>query len=71
MMLMVSPNALRKMIEVRMERGIEIAIIRVLRQLPRNRRIMTAVRQAAMSASRRTPEMAPRTKTDWSARSRI
>ena len=59
------------MIEVKMERGIETAIISVLRQLPRNTRIMIAVRHAAISASRKTPEMAPCTNTDWSPKSRI
>ena len=71
MMLMVSPSMLRAVIEDRIERGIEMAMITVLRQLPRKRRIMAAVRQAAMSASRTTPEMAPRTKTDWSPTVRI
>jgi hypothetical protein len=36
MMLMVSPIALRTMIDVRIERGIETAMISVLRQLPKN-----------------------------------
>src|SRR5258708_24721862 len=65
--LMVSPSALRRMMEVRIESGIDIAMMTVLRQLPRKRRIIMAVRQAAIRASRPTPEMAPRTKTDWSA----
>ena len=34
-MLMVSPIALKRMIEVRIARGIEVAMISVLRQLPR------------------------------------
>ena len=38
-----------------MESGIETAMISVLRQLPRNSRIMAAVRQAAMIASLTTP----------------
>ena len=42
MMLMVSPSALSTMMEVRIESGIETAMISVLRQLPRNSRIMTA-----------------------------
>ena len=41
-------------------------MIRVLRQLPRNSRIISPVRAAAMTASRITPEMAARTNTDWS-----
>jgi len=51
MMLIVSPKALRRMIEVKMERGIEIAMISVLRQLPRNRRIMTPVRPGGKTLS--------------------
>ena len=54
------------MIETRIASGIEIAIIRVLRQLPRKSRIIAAVRQAAVSASRMTPCTAARTKMDWS-----
>ena len=69
--LMVSPTALSAAIEDRIERGIDIAMMTVLRQLPRNSRIMMAVRQAAMSASRTTPVMAPRTKIDWSPSNRI
>ena len=42
-------------------------MITVLRQLPRKIKIITAVRLAAMTASRTTPLMAARTKTDWSA----
>ena len=44
--------------------GIEIAMITVLRQLPRNTRIMMAVRHAAITASRTTPLMEARTKID-------
>ena len=40
--------------------------MRVLFQLPRKSRIMMAVRQAAIIASRSTPWMAARTKRDWS-----
>ena len=64
MMLMVSPSADRQMIEARIESGMEIAMMRVLRQVPRNRRIMSAVRLAAITASRTTPEIAARTKID-------
>ena len=64
MMLMLSPSALRTQIDVRIDKGMETAMIRVLRQLPRNRRIMTAVRQAAMIASRTTPVTAARTNSD-------
>ena len=40
----------------------------VLRQLPKNVRIMNAVKHAAISVSRTTPLIAPRTKMDWSAK---
>ena len=55
------------MIEVRIDSGIETAMMMVLRQLPRNSRIISAVRQAAMTASRTTPATAALTKIDWSA----
>ena len=64
MMLMVSPSALNAMIDVRMASGIEVAIMSVLRQLPRKVRIIRAVRHAAITVSRTTPLMAPRTKID-------
>jgi hypothetical protein len=67
MMLIVCPSALRIAIELRIESGIETAMISVLRQLPRKIRIISAVRHAAMIASRTTPLIAPRTKIDWSA----
>ena len=67
MMLIVSPSALSTMIDARIESGIETAMISVLRQLPRNSRIISAVRQAAIDASRSTPSIEARTKTDWSA----
>ena len=51
MMLMVSPSALKRSMEVRRERGIETQIISVLRQLPRKTRISPA----AMRPSRSTP----------------
>ena len=50
------------MMEVRIARGIEVAMITVLRQLPRKARIMKAVRHAAISVSLTTPLIAPRTK---------
>ena len=55
------------MTEVRIESGIDTAMITVLRQLPRKSRIITAVRHAAITASRITPLTAARTKIDWSA----
>ena len=66
MMLMVSPSADRQMIEARIDSGMEMAMISVLRQLPRNSRIMSAVSAAAITASRTTPAIAARTKIDWS-----
>src|ERR1700757_1283925 len=71
MMLMVSPSALKVMIDVRMARGIETTMMVVLRQLPRKMRIIRPVRQAAMDASVTTPLMAPFTKMDWSAKGLI
>src|SRR6266480_2731580 len=64
MMLMVSPKALRTMIEVKIESGIDTAMMTVLRQLPRKTRIMKPVRQAAISASRTTPSIEARTNND-------
>ena len=46
-----------------MESGIEIQTISVLRQLPRNSRIIKPVRPAAIRASRTTPWIEARTKT--------
>ncbi len=43
-----------------------MVMISVLRQLPRNNRINKPVSAPAITASRTTPEMAPRTNTDWS-----
>ena len=62
--MMVSPNADRIAIEVRMDNGIDTAMISVLRQLPRNNRIIKAVRQAARIASKTTPSTAARTNRD-------
>ena len=47
-----------------LDSGIEIVMISVLRQLPRNSRIMSAVRAAAMSPSAATPCTAALTNTD-------
>ncbi len=52
------------MIEVMMDSGIETATITVLRQLPRNSRIIRAVNPAAIAASFTTPPRAARTKID-------
>src|SRR5216684_3739375 len=59
MILIVSPIALSAIMEVRIASGIEVAMITVLRQLPRKVRIMKAVRQAAISVSLTTPLIAP------------
>jgi len=59
---------LSMMMEVRIDRGIDVMTIRVLRQDPRNSRIMSAVRQPAIAPSRTTPVMVARTKTLWSKR---
>ena len=64
MMLMVSPSAERQATEARIDSGMEIVMIRVLRQLPRNSRISSPVRPAAMMPSRMTPPIAARTNTD-------
>ena len=66
MMLMVSPNRLITIIDVRTDKGIETAIISVLRQLPRNKRIIRPVSPAAITPSRITPLTALRTKMLWS-----
>ena len=50
--------------EVRIESGIEMQTMMVLRQLPRKSRIISAVSSAAMVASLSTPMMAARTKMD-------
>ena len=67
--LIVSPISFRQISEVKIDRGIEIAIMAVVRQFPRKSSSMTAVRPAAIRASWTTPEMAAFTKTDWSASS--
>ncbi len=48
--------------EARIDNGMEMKMMTVLRQLPRNSRIIRPVRQAAMVASRTTPEIEARTK---------
>ncbi len=51
------PSSESTMIETRIESGIETTTISVLRQLPRNSRIISAVSPAAMSASLTTPSI--------------
>ena len=50
--------------ETRIDKGMDTHTISVLRQLPRNSRIIMPVRQAASSASRTTPVTAAFTKMD-------
>jgi hypothetical protein len=64
--LMVSPSTDSVVIEARMASGMEIVMINVDRQLPRNSRIISPVRAAAMAPSRITPDTASLTNTDWS-----
>jgi hypothetical protein len=52
------------MMEVRIARGMDVAMIIVLRQLPKKVRIMKAVRHAAINVSLTTPLIALRTKID-------
>src|SRR3954451_20490119 len=66
MILSVSPIADSMMIAPSTDSGIEMAMMTVERQLPRNSRIITLVRSAAMTPSTATPSIAPRTNTDWS-----
>ena len=64
--LMVSPSTDSTVIEARIASGIEIVMISVERQLPRNSRIISPVSAAAITPSRITPETASLTNTDWS-----
>ncbi len=64
MMFSVSPISESAMIAPRMASGIEVAMMMVERQLPRNSRIMMLVSAAAIAPSVATPVMAPRTNTD-------
>src|SRR5713101_6938618 len=66
MTLSVWPRRYSVMTDTRRDSGIDRMTISVLRQLPRNRRIMRPVRQAAMAPSVTTPRTAARTKSDWS-----
>ena len=52
------------MIATRIESGIETTTTSVLRQLPKNTSIISAVSPPATAPSRITPRMAERTKTD-------
>ena len=67
-MLMVSPMAPSRMIDTKMESGMEMEMTIVGRQSPRKTRIITAVSAAAIRASRSTPMIEARTNRDWSNR---
>src|SRR5207237_5451423 len=54
--------------EVRIDRGIDVATIKVLRHDLRNSRIISAVSKPAIAPSCSTPVMAALTKTLWSNR---
>src|SRR4029453_16182550 len=58
MMLIVSPSMLSAITELRIESGMDTAMITVLRQLPRKSRIISAVRQGAITAPGAPPPLA-------------
>ena len=66
--LSVWPHSFSTMIETRIESGIDVTTMSVLRALPRKSRIMRAVSTAAIRPSRSTPPIAARTNSDWSNR---
>ena len=66
MMLMVSPIACNTRIDEKIDRGMEMAIMVVIRQLPKNNKSIKAVKSAAIKASWITPFTAALTKIDWS-----
>ena len=49
--LMVSPMACRQITDEKIDKGMETAMMEVVRQMPRNRSSITAVSTAAISAS--------------------
>jgi len=55
MMLIVSPSALSRITDTKIDSGMEIEIMIVGRQSPRKSRIMAAVSKAAVNPSRNTP----------------
>ena len=61
---MVWPSRLSTESDVRIDSGMEMQTMSVLRQLPRNSRIMNPVSVAARRASCTTLSMEARTKTD-------
>ena len=64
MMLRVWPSADRAVMEQSTARGMEVAMMTVERQLPRNSRIIRLVSAAAITPSLITPEMAALTNRD-------
>ncbi|MPN13792.1 hypothetical protein SDC9_161118 [bioreactor metagenome] len=62
--LRVSPSRYSTISEHMMANGIDTAMMQVLRQLPRNSRIIAAVRLAAISASWTTLSIAAMTNRD-------
>ena len=66
MTLSVSPIADSATIEPSAASGMDVAMMSVERQLPRNSKIIRLVSAAAMAPSRATPDIAARTNRDWS-----
>ena len=66
MRLRVSPSANKARMEAKIDSGMVSAMIRVLRQFPKNSSTIMAVSTAAIRASVTTPSMAASTNTDWS-----
>ena len=66
MMFRVSPASASMAMAARMASGIEVAMMTVERQVPRNSRIIRLVSRAAITASETTPPMAFSTNRDWS-----
>ncbi len=64
MMLSVSPAAASMAIAAKMASGMDVAMMMVDRQLPRNNRIIRLVNTAAIAASVTTPAMALSTNND-------
>jgi hypothetical protein len=62
--LMVSPTKYKAISEHMMDSGIDTAMIQVVRQLPRNSKIIAAVRPAAINASCSTLPIAALTNSD-------
>ncbi len=59
MTLIVSPSMAITVTENRIDSGIDMMMMMVERQLPRNSRIITPTSPAARTASRNTPTIAP------------